>query len=89
MLGVDVSKYKKDALDNLKSSPKAVQELVTYQLESLKKTHEKERKLKVARWETMSQTGKISQEGFEKNVKNLKEFQADEYKKQNRNYRHT
>lgn len=60
-LGIDASKYKKDALDTLQHSPNAVQELATYQLKRLKKTHAREVTIKTAKWDTLLHTGKMSQ----------------------------
>lgn len=80
-LGIDASKYKKNALDTLQHSPNAVQELATYQLKSLEKTHAREVTIKTAKWDTLLHTGKMSQEEYNTSIQELKVHQTEEFEK--------
>ena len=81
ILGVAAPRYSKKALDALKNSPKAIQELATRQINHLKKSQERESKIKTAKWETLIQTGEMSREDVEKAQDALRTQQAAEMEK--------
>lgn len=83
-LGIVASRYKKDALDNLKNSPKTIQELATRQINRFQKSQERERTIKNAKWETLIQTGKMRREDLGKAQEELRTQQAAEMEKMRR-----